>query len=39
MTGRLLPGKPAESHLVEQITPNKDGKAEMPQNKPAAVGR
>ena len=30
--------KPAESHLVEQITPNKEGKAEMPQNKPAAVG-
>ena len=29
----ILPGKPAESHLVEQITPQ-DGKAEMPQNKP-----
>ena len=31
----IVPGKPAESHLVEQITPGKDGKAEMPQNKPA----
>ena len=29
----IVPGKPAESHLVEQITPQ-DGKAEMPQNKP-----
>ncbi len=31
----VVPGKPAESHLVEQITPGKDGKAAMPQNKPA----
>ena len=31
----IVAGKPGESHLVEQITPNKDGKAEMPQNKPA----
>ena len=31
----IVAGKPAESHLVEQITPDKDGKAEMPQNKPA----
>ncbi len=31
----IVPVKPAESHLVEQITPGKDGKAEMPQNKPA----
>ena len=31
----IVPGKPADSHLVEQITPNKDGKAEMPQGKPA----
>ena len=30
----IVPGKPAESHLIEQITPDKDGKAEMPQNKP-----
>jgi WD40 repeat protein len=30
----IVPGKSGESHLVEQITP-KDGKAEMPQNKPA----
>ena len=30
----IVPGKPADSHLVEQITPGKDGKAEMPQNKP-----
>ena len=30
----IVPGKPEESHLVEQITPGKDGKAEMPQNKP-----
>ena len=29
----IVPGKPGESHLVEQITP-KDGKAEMPQGKP-----
>ena len=29
----VVPGKPGESHLVEQITP-KDGKAEMPQGKP-----
>lgn len=29
----IVPGKPAESHLVEQIVPGKDGKAEMPQNK------
>jgi WD40 repeat protein/mono/diheme cytochrome c family protein len=27
--------KPDESHLIEQITPDKDGKALMPQNKPA----
>ena len=31
----VVPGKPAESHLVEQITPGKDGKAAMPQNKKA----
>ncbi len=30
----IVPGKPAESYLVEQITPEKDGKAVMPQNKP-----
>ena len=29
----IVPGKPAESHLVEVITPQ-EGKAEMPQNKP-----
>ena len=29
----IVPGKPGESHLVEQITP-KDGKAEMPQGTP-----
>lgn len=29
----IVPGKPAESHLVEVITPQ-GGKAEMPQNKP-----
>jgi WD40 repeat protein len=31
----VVPGKPADSHLVEQITPGKDGKAQMPQSKPA----
>jgi WD40 repeat protein len=31
----IVAGKPANSHLVEQITPNKEGKAEMPQDKPA----
>ena len=31
----IVPGKPAESHLIEQITPDKDGKAAMPQNKPS----
>jgi WD40 repeat protein len=30
----IVPGKPADSHLMEQITPGKDGKAQMPQNKP-----
>ena len=30
----IVPGKPAESHLIELITPQ-GGKAEMPQNKPA----
>ena len=29
----VVPGKPDESHLIEQITPT-DGQAEMPQNKP-----
>ena len=29
----IVPGKPAESHLIELVTP-KDGKAEMPQKKP-----
>ena len=29
----IVPGKPGESHLVEQITPE-GGKAEMPQDKP-----
>ncbi len=34
----IVPGKPGESHLVEQITP-KDGKAEMPQGKtPLSAG-
>jgi WD40 repeat protein/mono/diheme cytochrome c family protein len=31
----VVPGRPEESLLVEQITPGKDGKAVMPQNKPA----
>ncbi len=30
----IVPGKAAESHLIELVTPH-DGKAEMPQNKPA----
>src|SRR3954469_4713839 len=29
----VVPGKPEESHLVEQITPG-DGKAEMPRDRP-----
>ena len=28
----VLPGDPVKSHLMEQITPGKDGKAAMPQN-------
>src|SRR4051795_10047154 len=31
----VVPGKPADSQLVAQITPDKDGKAKMPENKPA----
>ncbi len=31
----IIPGKPAESYLIDQITPDKDGKAAMPQDKPA----
>jgi len=30
----IVPGKPDESHFIEQITPAKDGTAEMPQKKP-----
>src|SRR5262249_33831907 len=29
----ILPGKPDDSLLVDQMTPNKDGKAEMPKGK------
>jgi WD40 repeat protein/mono/diheme cytochrome c family protein len=31
----VVAGKPGDSHLIEQITPGKDGKAAMPQGKPA----
>jgi WD40 repeat protein/mono/diheme cytochrome c family protein len=31
----IVPKKPDESHLIDQISPGKDGKALMPQNKPA----
>ncbi len=31
----VVAGKPEESHLVDQITPDKDGKAAMPQGKSA----
>ncbi len=31
----IVPGEPGESHLIELITPDKDGKAEMPEGKPA----
>src|SRR5688500_11188559 len=27
----VVPGKPAESYLVHQVTPQKNGKAEMPR--------
>src|SRR3954454_17834704 len=33
----IVPGQPADSHLIELITPHA-GKAEMPQNKPALAG-
>ena len=36
-TTAVVPKKPGESHLIEQITPI-DGKAEMPQNKPPLSG-
>ncbi len=31
-TAGIVPGKPETSHLVEQIVPGADGKAEMPKN-------
>jgi mono/diheme cytochrome c family protein len=31
----VVPGKPAESYLVEQIKPHANGKAEMPKNRDA----
>ena len=34
----VVPGKPDESHLIDQITPD-DGKAEMPQGQAAADAR
>ena len=29
----IVPGKPGESHLIKEITPGEDGKAEMPKKK------
>src|SRR5262249_36388878 len=29
----VVPGKPAASHVIEQITPKEKGKAEMPKNR------
>ena len=29
----IIPGKPEESHLLKEITPGEDGKAEMPKKK------
>ena len=31
----IVPGKPTEGSILDQITPDKDGKAIMPQGKPA----
>jgi WD40 repeat protein len=31
----IVPGKPDESYLMQEITPNADGQAEMPKGKPA----
>ncbi|HVT27694.1 MAG TPA: c-type cytochrome domain-containing protein, partial [Lacipirellulaceae bacterium] len=31
----IVPGKPDESYLLDQIAPDKDGEAEMPKGKPA----
>ncbi|HEU5117686.1 MAG TPA: c-type cytochrome domain-containing protein, partial [Isosphaeraceae bacterium] len=31
----VVPGKPGESHLIDQIRPSDDGKALMPKDKPA----
>ncbi|MBL8828728.1 MAG: hypothetical protein JNM18_17245, partial [Planctomycetaceae bacterium] len=31
----IVPGRPNESYLIELITPDKDGKAQMPEGKPA----
>src|SRR5690348_8774792 len=31
----IVPGKPADSYLLDQITPDAKGKAAMPQDKPA----
>ena len=34
-TAAIVPGKPDESHLVAEITPGADGKAEMPKERDA----
>lgn len=34
-TAAIVPGKPDESYLLRQITPDASGKAEMPRDKPA----
>ncbi len=31
----IVPGKPDESYLLDQVTPDKNGEAEMPKGKPA----